>query len=700
MKLYCPECKSTYEDETLERCPKDDSRLFTLDASNDDPLLGAIIDGRFRVERLLGRGGMGAVYRGIQLSVGREVAVKVLRSELIDREVALERFYRESKIISGLSHPNIVRLIDFGQDRERDLLYLVMELVNGFNMGDLLERGRMRVALALEIAYQVCGALTEPHKLGVVHRDLKPDNLLVVPVSDGTIQVKVLDFGIARALETNTQLTATGMVCGTPQYMAPEQAQNQDIGPGTDLYALGVILYEMLCGIPPFRGQNSLQVMLQQIQIAPAPLKKYLPPSALPIEVEDLVHDLLSKDVNGRPSSALEVRKRIDHIRKLYGLDPVRIDPDAPRERMFDELILDKMPGIGEGTGRGYTEALRRETGLNKQEGSTHSTGEEAAFADTECAPTVGTDEFGSTVPVKAAARVEISADANRRARGVTSDGPAKPWTPVAQRGVGAFAEPARTSAQVPPSIHTPEGVIAPNTGERYVAAPVGSATLTHTHQTPAATVGSNKILIAALGVMVLAIIAAAGVIVAIAIGGDEGGSEAPPVAAQEPDRDVPVTDGDEAKPVVGKPTEGRAIDAAPDPSEGKSAAEGVDGDEVEETDDGAKEEPVKAAKKKKGTSSKKSAKNGKTYKSTDAVKKLGDISVPERRRPTEKAPPAHVLFDDAPVIKKEPPKKKPLEKVDKPKGLGGLNGMLKGKNQDDKKDDKVEKARGMFERK
>lgn len=699
MKLYCPECKSIYEDESLERCPKDDSRLFTLDASNEDPLLGAIIDGRFRIERLLGRGGMGAVYRGIQLSVGREVAVKVLRSELIDREVALERFYRESKIISGLSHPNIVRLVDFGQDRDRDLLYLVMELVNGFNMGDLLDQGRMRVALALEIAYQVCGALTEPHKLGVVHRDLKPDNLLIVPVSDGTVQVKVLDFGIARALETNTQLTATGMVCGTPQYMAPEQAQNQDIGPGTDLYALGVILYEMLCGIPPFRGQNSLQIMLQQIQIAPAPLKKYLPPSALPIEVEDLVHDLLSKNVEGRPSSALEVRKRIDHIRKLYGLDPVRIDPDAPREQMFEELILDKMPGIGEGTGRGYTEALRRETGLNKQGGSTHSTGEEVAFADTECAPTVDTDEFGSTVPVKTAARVEISADANRNARGVTSDGPAKPWTPVAQRGVEGFAQPAEVPPQTPPPVHTPEAVHAPNTGERYVAAPAGGATVTYTRQTPAATGGSNKLLIAALGMMVLAIVAATGVIVAIAMSGDDGDADAA-VVAREPDEKKLVADDAGESPSV-EPVGEVGDDVKPTELDNKPPAE-VAGDPVtdkvddkgdEAKSDAGKQEPAKVSAKKKGNP-KKTSRGDKTYKSTDAVKKLGDISVPDRKVPPKKDPPVVDKPADKPVVKKDPPRKDP-KKADKPGGLGGLGGMLNGKG----KDDKVEKARGMFEK-
>ena len=439
MRLYCPECKVVFEDEDLDLCPEDGSRLFTLDTEIEDPLLEATIDHRFRIESLLGRGGMGAVYRGVQLSVGREVAVKVLRNELLDREVALERFYRESKIISGLTHPNIVRLIDFGQDRERDLLYLVMELVEGFNMGDLLEQGRMRASLALEIVYQVCGALTEPHALGVIHRDLKPDNLLLVPISDGTLQVKVLDFGIARALEANTQLTATGMVCGTPQYMAPEQAQNGDLGPPTDLYALGVMLYEMLCGIPPFSGQNSLQIMLQQIQKTPAPLRDYLPPSALPDELEDLVYDMLAKQSDQRPSNAREVRDRIDALRRLYDLDPVRLDPGAERELIFEDWLLAKLPAGGGGE-HGHTEALRRETGLGRRApvGSTHETGEreDLALADTMA-------EAAATVPLSDQARVRVESDGTRR-------GSEQARSPSGQRAPAPSVSPARAPPRSP----------------------------------------------------------------------------------------------------------------------------------------------------------------------------------------------------------------------------------------------------------
>ena len=346
MKLFCPECQARFDDTALQTCPEDGSKLFLLDATVEDPLLGAQIDGRFRIDGLIGRGGMGAVYRGTQLSVGRSVAIKVLRPEFLDQEIALERFYRESKIISELSHPNIVRLIDFGQDRQRNLLYLVMELIDGVEIGKLLEHGRFQLPLALEILYQVCGALTEPHMRDVIHRDLKPDNLLAVPISDGTLQVKVLDFGIARASEANVQITSTGMVCGTPQYMAPEQAQNLEMSARTDLYSLGVILYEMLSGTPPFNGQNSLQIMLQQVQMAPPALSMHLGPRELPLEVDALVRDMMSKKSLSRPESAREVRERIDLIRSKYAIEPVRLYPDVDRMAMFEPWLSPKVSAL------------------------------------------------------------------------------------------------------------------------------------------------------------------------------------------------------------------------------------------------------------------------------------------------------------------------------------------------------------------
>lgn len=363
MALYCPECSTSYSDPTLKVCPADGARLYRLEDETEDPLVGSVIDERFRIVEVIGRGGMGTVYRGVQLSISREVAIKVLRAELADREVALERFFREAKVISSLSHPNIVRLIDFGQDRDHDVLYLAMELVQGYNLAEIIRAGRLRVSVALDVLYQACGALTEPHAAGVIHRDLKPDNILLVPMSDGTIQAKVLDFGIARALEENTQITATGMICGTPSYMAPEQAQNDELDDRTDLYALGIIFYEALSGWPPFQGTSSLQIMLKHIREEPVPLRELLPPATIPEELEELTYALMTKDRQKRPASARAVRDSIDTLKKSLDLPPVHVEAGMSFDEIVEEWLLPKLPA-GRNEASGPTEVLRRETGI------------------------------------------------------------------------------------------------------------------------------------------------------------------------------------------------------------------------------------------------------------------------------------------------------------------------------------------------
>lgn len=448
MSLFCPECHSRYDDDSMRVCPSDGTRLYEVDDS--DPLVGTVIDGRFRVDYTLGIGGMGTVYGGVQLSVNRDVAIKVLRTELANREVALERFFREAKTISGLTHPNIVSLIDFGQDRDRGVLYLVMELVKGHNLAELIGKGRLRTPLALEVAYQVCGALTEPHAAGVIHRDLKPDNLLLVPVSDGTMQAKVLDFGIARFMESNTQLTGTGMICGTPAYMAPEQAQNETLDARTDLYALGVIMYEMLSGWPPFSGTSSLQVMLKHIQENPPKLRDLLPPATLPSTVEDLVYSMISKERPLRPKNARVVRDAIDDIRRELGLEAVRLDISEPDfEGQFDPFILHKLPRPDREKS-GPTQVLRRETGL--EEALKPDTGVDQEPADDDDIdledhrPTsvwkseTSADEIPVTGPLTPDGRIALMEDA-RRVKVETRGGGQQAWTPGDQRAVRSIKD-------------------------------------------------------------------------------------------------------------------------------------------------------------------------------------------------------------------------------------------------------------------
>ncbi len=417
-------------------CPTDGVRLYKVD--DTDPLIGAVIDGRFRIDYAIGVGGMGTVYGGVQLSVNRDVAIKVLRAEVSQKEVALERFFREAKTISNLTHPNIVKLVDFGQDRDRQMLYLAMELVRGQPLSALLAKGRLRASLALDIVHQVCGALTEPHDAGVIHRDLKPDNLLLVPVSDGSVQVKVLDFGIARFMESNTQLTGTGMICGTPAYMAPEQAQNETLDARTDIYALGVVLYEMLSGWPPFSGTSSLQVMLKHIQEAPRHLRDLLPPASLPADLEQFVYLMMQKERKKRPESARKVRREIAKLQRKFELEPVEVDwrNEADPEAKFDKFILPKLPRPDKDKS-GPTQVLRRETGLDQAAAPSFDLPTDLFQRELHTEPD---GALGVTGPLTPDGKLEVAADA-LRVRNITREGAQQGWTPGGQDAVRSIKD-------------------------------------------------------------------------------------------------------------------------------------------------------------------------------------------------------------------------------------------------------------------
>ena len=199
---------------------------------------------------------MGAVYVGTQLSVEREVAVKLLLPELGDDPVALARFEREAVLIAGMSHPNIVQMIDHGHDEGTGGLYLVMDYVQGLTLREVLEGSRLSDDLIVELGLQICAALAESHAQGVIHRDLKPENMMIQVSADGALVLKVLDFGIAQLQEADQRLTKTGAIFGTPLYMSPEQCRGEGIEARSDLYSLGAMFYEMMTGHPPFRGRT------------------------------------------------------------------------------------------------------------------------------------------------------------------------------------------------------------------------------------------------------------------------------------------------------------------------------------------------------------------------------------------------------------------------------------------------------------
>jgi serine/threonine protein kinase len=286
--------------------------------------IGSAIDGRFTITGVLGEGGMGKVYQAIQTSINREVAIKVVRPEFAKDPELRARFEREARLISSFNHPNIVRLVDYGESAGR--LYLAMEFVNGRPISQLFGKKQILPRYALEMARQVASALIEAHAKGVVHRDLKPDNILASRLADGTVQYKVLDFGVARTNSSN--LTQMGTVCGTPQYMAPEQARGQTVTPAADLYAVGVLLFEMLCGQLPFVEASVVKLMIRHVQDPPPRVRQLAP--HVPKDIDNLVQALLEKMPTDRPGGSDILCAKIDKIMSDHGwTDVVRL-PAGP----------------------------------------------------------------------------------------------------------------------------------------------------------------------------------------------------------------------------------------------------------------------------------------------------------------------------------------------------------------------------------
>jgi serine/threonine protein kinase len=239
-----------------------------------DPLLGRVIDGKYRIDVEIGAGGMATIYRATRLNIGDTVAIKVLRAEFLREPQFAERFRREAQAAARLKHPNVVAIYDFGVSAD-GVIYLVMELAKDQNLRTLIrERAPLPAEPAAEIIRQVCAALTAAHREHIVHRDIKPANIAVESSADGP-RVKVLDFGIAslRGGETLANLTQTGSVMGTPAYMSPEQCLGEELDGRSDIYSLGVVLFEMLCGVVPFNSPTAIAVAMQHVQQAPPPMR-------------------------------------------------------------------------------------------------------------------------------------------------------------------------------------------------------------------------------------------------------------------------------------------------------------------------------------------------------------------------------------------------------------------------------------------
>ncbi|MFN9808496.1 MAG: protein kinase domain-containing protein [Deltaproteobacteria bacterium] len=298
----CPVCQLKYSDEE-PRCFVDGAALEEL----ADPRIGTLLAGRYLLEGKLGEGGMAIVYRARHQLVDRAVAIKVMNAHLVRDASLKERFRREAKNAAALAHPNIVEISDYGE-AEDGTPYLVMELLEGNSLDVLVDRGPMPASQVASLGAQNARGLARAHDFQVIHRDLKPENIFVARGPGGRMIPKILDFGIARSLH-DQRLTSAGQIFGTPQYMAPERVTSIDAGPAADLYALGVMLFEMTTGQLPFHSEDVTGFLIAHMQ-QPVPKPSELVAN-VPRRLEELIVRLLAKKPEERPVDAHQVEKEL-----------------------------------------------------------------------------------------------------------------------------------------------------------------------------------------------------------------------------------------------------------------------------------------------------------------------------------------------------------------------------------------------------
>jgi serine/threonine-protein kinase len=341
----CSACHGTYPSH-FAVCPRDGTPLREVGAWTE----GFLVRGKYRILSKLGQGGMGTVYKAVHVAFDEMRALKVMSPDLLSDQLFVKRFVQEAVITRKLQHPNAVRVEDI-DEAEDGCPFIVMEFIEGQSLRSLIqEQGSIPVPRVCSIAKQVAAALDAAHGLGMVHRDIKPDNIVLLQTPHGE-QAKVLDFGIAKIKESRLgssgglTLTGTGVVIGTPQYISPEQAMGKrgdQLDGRSDLYSLGVVMYQMLAGELPFKADTTMEMLLAHLQKPPKPLKDLRPELQIPDSITQIVMNLLEKDPAARPSSARVLIEQIERAeqeasplsetREVRPIDviPERVAPPRP----------------------------------------------------------------------------------------------------------------------------------------------------------------------------------------------------------------------------------------------------------------------------------------------------------------------------------------------------------------------------------
>jgi len=276
--------------------------------ASQDPYIGKVIDGRYEIQQRVGEGGMGVVYKARQMSIDRIIALKMLNQQMQGDQTWVQRFYNEAKACSRLQHPNTIRMFDFGQTQD-GRLFMTMEFLDGVSLRDALQRGPLAPQRVVKILIQCCASLAEAHSIGIIHRDIKPDNVFLLNMAGSPDFVKLLDFSVAKLLEGDRMKTQAGVVFGTPQYMSPEQGRGLPLDARSDLYALGVLAFEMLTGNVPYNDDNAMTVIQMHLHGAVPPM-----PDSVPYSVQSIVRRAMEKEPARRYQSAGEMMTHAQQV--------------------------------------------------------------------------------------------------------------------------------------------------------------------------------------------------------------------------------------------------------------------------------------------------------------------------------------------------------------------------------------------------